>query len=70
MYIVWRCKLFFADLFVDSYSMNHDDYYMLAEFLFLALGVVGYTYDEETLDDFKRYILKSIIILSLSINKI
>ena len=50
--------------------MNHDDYYMLAEFLFLALGVVGYTYDEETLDDFKRYILKSIIILSLSINKI
>ena len=50
--------------------MNHDDYYMLAEFLFLGLGVVGYTYDEETLDDFKRYILKSIIILSLSINKI
>jgi len=37
---------------------------MLAGFLFLALGVVGYTDDEENLDDFKRYILKSIIILS------
>ena len=44
--------------------MKRRHYHMLAEFLFVALGVVGYTYDEETLDDFKRYILKSIIILS------